>query len=73
MGESQGDAPILIADNQDYFQLLTVDICRISKYTNKALISAGLTPPIREAWPMVAGLIFVNFSRDSIDKVSIFM
>ena len=38
------------------------------KYTNNTLISAGLTPGMRDACPIVAGLIRVSFWRDSIDN-----
>lgn len=34
--------------------------------TIKTLISEGVTPDIRDAWPKVRGLIFRSFSRASI-------
>lgn len=37
----------------------------LPKVINKTEISLGLTPEIRDACPMVAGRIFVNFSFDS--------
>jgi hypothetical protein len=42
----------------------------ISKYIKRALISAGLTPPILAACPIVKGWTLFNFSLASFDKVS---
>src|SRR5438132_3751378 len=38
-------------------------------HTIKMLMSAGDTPEIREAWPIVIGRIFRNFCRASIRRL----
>ena len=38
---------------------------RCSKYTSSTATSAGLTPEIRDAWPMLTGRILFSFSRAS--------
>ena len=54
----------------NYLLPITVLFLASSKYIKRALISAGLTPPILAACPMVRGLTLLSFSRDSLDKVS---
>mmetsp|Transcript_16575 Transcript_16575/g.27397 ORF Transcript_16575/g.27397 Transcript_16575/m.27397 type:complete len:235 (-) Transcript_16575:1766-2470(-) len=53
-------------------KLLRLLRSRISKCTINALMSAGLTPPIRLACPIVIGRIFASFSRASIHILAMF-
>ena len=40
-----------------------------SRCTRRLETSAGVTPPIRLAWPTVVGAIFASFSRASMRRV----